>query len=127
MAISNLRTHDEATTLPMFSSSFKYTQHILGYYTSEGIGINAIHISQHTGVAVSTSDPNKLVCRSRPSCFCNLGNRKEAPVPGEFGIPCSHTFNSKSIVFAADLLRAIGGEVVDVIFDSSIGDLLDES
>ena len=44
-----------------------------------------------------------------------------------FGIPAANIFNSRSTVFAAELMRATNGYGVDVILNSLTGDLLDES
>ena len=44
-----------------------------------------------------------------------------------FGIPENRMFNSRNTRFASEIRRATGGRGVDVILNSLIGELLDES
>ena len=57
-----------------------------------------------------------------------MGNDKKRTFLTEnFGVPAANIYNSRSITFAADLMRATNGYGVDVILNSLTGDLLDES
>ena len=57
-----------------------------------------------------------------------MGNdEKRTFLTENFGIPARNIFDSRSITFAAELMRATNGYGVDVILNSLTGDLLDES
>lgn len=45
----------------------------------------------------------------------------------KFGIPSSNIFNSRSTIFASELMEVTNGYGVDVILNSLTGDLLDAS
>ena len=53
-------------------------------------------------------------------------NKKRTFLTEDFGVPAANFFNSRSITFSADLMRATDGYRVDVILNSLTRDLLDE-
>lgn len=120
--IPDTMTFEEASTLPsvyltaIFSvfdlSNTKKGDRVLIHSASGGLGIACIQLCQYLGAEV----------------FVTVGNdEKRTFLKDNFGIPSSHIFNSRSTVFASELMQATQGYGVDVILNSLTGDLLDAS
>ena len=75
-------------------------------------GIAAISLAQSMGATVYTTAGSAS---------------KRQFLMEEFGLPESHIFNSRDTSFASEVMKATGGEGVDVIVNSLIGDLLHDS
>ncbi|KAJ5101357.1 hypothetical protein NUU61_003579 [Penicillium alfredii] len=113
---------EDASTIPLAYSTAIYALYHLGnlqegqsvliHSAAGGVGIAAIQLAQYKKadvfVTVSTADKREYLTKN-------------------FGIPENRMFNSRNIKFAADIRRETGGRGVDVILNSLIGDLLDES
>ncbi|KAF4334740.1 polyketide synthase [Fusarium beomiforme] len=85
---------------------------VLIHSATGGLGLAAIQICQHIGAEV----------------FATVGNQKKREfLMEEYNIPADHIFNSRDVSFASDLMRVTNGYGVDVILNSLVGDLLDES
>ncbi len=74
-----------------------------------GLGISAITIAQRIGATVYTTVGSAA---------------KRAYLRDELGLPDSHIFNSRDESFAADVMKASGGQGVDVVLNSLTGDLM---
>lgn len=87
-------------------------QSVLIHSAAGGVGIAAIQLAQYKKadvfVTVGTDDKREYLAKN-------------------FGIPPNRMFNSRNTKFAADIRRETGGRGVDVILNSLIGELLDES
>lgn len=60
--------------------------------------------------------------------FVTVGTQdKRDYLAKNFGIPQNRMFNSRNTKFAAEIRRETGGRGIDVILNSLIGELLDES
>lgn len=87
-------------------------QRVLIHSAAGGLGIACIQVCQYIGADV----------------YATVGNdEKRNHLVDTFGIPSSKIFNSRSTLFAAEVMNATGGEGVDVIINSLTGDLLEES
>ncbi|KAH7141540.1 putative polyketide synthase [Dactylonectria estremocensis] len=85
---------------------------VLIHSATGGLGLAAIQICQHIGAEV----------------FATVGNQKKREfLMKEYNISADHIFHSRDISFASDLMRVTGGYGVDVVLNSLVGDLLDES
>ena len=87
-------------------------QRVLIHSAAGGLGIACIQVCQYIGAEVYATVGN---------------NEKRKFLVDTFGIPSSKIFNSRSTVFAAQLMDTTNGEGVDVIINSLTGDLLEES
>jgi NADPH:quinone reductase-like Zn-dependent oxidoreductase len=87
-------------------------QRVLIHSAAGGIGISCIQVCQYIGAEV----------------YATVGSdEKRKFLVDTFEIPSSKIFNSRSTVFAAELMDATNSEGVDVIINSLTGDLLEES
>ena len=85
---------------------------VLIHSAAGGLGIACVQVCQYIGAEV----------------YATVGNdEKRKFLTDTFGIPSSKIFNSRSTIFAAELMDATDGEGVDVIINSLTGDLLEES
>ncbi|KAL6716017.1 hypothetical protein ACLMJK_006979 [Lecanora helva] len=121
-AIPDDMSFEEASTLPSVYLTAIYSlfdlantqkgSRVLIHSATGGLGLASIQLCHYLGAEV----------------FATVGNDKKRTFLTEhFGIPASNIFDSRSITFAADLMRATSGYGVDVILNSLTGDLLDES
>ncbi|OQE88936.1 hypothetical protein PENNAL_c0015G05170 [Penicillium nalgiovense] len=113
---------EDASTIPLVYLTAIYALYHLGnlregqsvliHSAAGGVGIAAIQLAQYKKadvfVTVGTADKREYLAKN-------------------FGIPENRMFNSRNISFAADIRRETGGRGVDVILNSLIGELLDES
>lgn len=120
-----LRSHEDVhtmCTIPLVFSTALYAlehrarledgQSVLIHSAAGGLGIAAIQVARMLGAEI----------------YCTVGtDDKREFLIEHFGIPANHVFDSRSISFAADLLRATSGRGVDVVLNSLTGDLLHES
>ncbi|XDG09707.1 hypothetical protein ABKA04_009322 [Annulohypoxylon sp. FPYF3050] len=87
-------------------------QSVLIHSAAGGVGIAAIQLAQHKKcdifVTVGTDDKRKFLA-------------------DHFHIPHNRIFGSRDTKFAEDIRRETGGRGVDVILNSLVGELLDES
>lgn len=87
-------------------------QRVLIHAASGGVGQAAIMISQHIGAEI----------------FALVGSDdKKVLLQDNYGIPGSHIFSSRGKGFKKGLLKLTQGYGVDVVLNSSSGDLLQES
>ena len=85
---------------------------VLIHSATGGVGIAAIQIAKITGAEI----------------FATVGTREKMDfLIKEFGLDADHIFNSRDADFAEQLLEKTGGRGVDVILNSLVGDLLQES
>lgn len=88
-------------------------QSVLITSASGGVGQAAIQLAQHAGVR---------------EIFVTLGSKsKKQLVMEEYGIPASHVFSSRKLDFKQGILRMTGGRGVDVVLNSSTGDMLTDA
>ncbi|KAJ8130650.1 hypothetical protein O1611_g2979 [Lasiodiplodia mahajangana] len=84
-------------------------QSVLIHSACGGVGLSAIQVAQMIGAEI----------------YATVGSdAKTQYLMDTFGIPKSHIFNSRSLSFADDLLREIGGKGVDVALNSLSGEML---
>lgn len=85
---------------------------VLVHSAAGGVGIACIQLCQHVGAEL----------------FVTVGNEeKRRHLITTFGLHEANIFNSRSSLFAEELMKATDGEGVDVIVNSLTGDLLEES
>lgn len=85
---------------------------VLIHSAAGGIGIACIQVCQHIGAEIYTTVGN---------------DEKRKFLVDEFGLDPAKMFNSRSTLFAEELMHATHGEGVDVIINALTGDLLEES
>ncbi|KAI8944006.1 hypothetical protein F4801DRAFT_287483 [Xylaria longipes] len=77
-----------------------------------GVGQVAIMLAKHFGAEL----------------YATVGSQEKRDlIMNRYGIPASHTFNSRDISFAQGILAATGGHSVDVVLNSLAGPLLQAS
>ncbi|KAF4341752.1 polyketide synthase [Fusarium beomiforme] len=87
-------------------------QSILLHSASGAVGQAAIQLAQSIGAEI----------------FCTVGNRKKQQLlVDEYGISESHIYSSQSGSFKHSILRLTGGEGVDVVLNTSTGEMLRDS
>jgi len=90
----------------------KESQSVLILSAIEGVGIAAIELALHKKadihITVGTEEKRKYLRDT-------------------YSIQRSHMFSSRNTKFAGEILRAIGGRGIDVMLNSLVGELLDES
>lgn len=115
-------TFDEAATLPVVyltaihslleRGNLSAGKNILIHSAAGGVGIAAIQIAQYIGAEV----------------FVTVGtSEKRQFLQNTFGIPDDHIFNSHNVEFGEQIWAATNGRGIDVVLNSLIGDMLDES
>ncbi|KAH9844894.1 Polyketide synthase [Teratosphaeria destructans] len=113
---------EDASTIPLVYLTAIYALYHLGnlregqsvliHSAAGGVGIAAIQLAQY----------------KKADVFVTVGtNEKRDYLAKTFGIPENRMFNSRNTKFAAEIRRETGGRGVDVILNSLIGELLDES
>ena len=87
-------------------------QRVLIHSAAGGLGIACIQICQYIGAEI----------------YATVGNdEKRKFLANAFGIDSARIFNSRSTIFATELMEATRSEGVDVVINSLTGDLLEES
>ncbi|KAJ4009092.1 hypothetical protein NW752_009387 [Fusarium irregulare] len=87
-------------------------QSILIHSASGAVGQAAIQLAQSVGAEI----------------LCTVGNRKKQQfLIDRYGIPESHIYSSQSGSFKQSIMRLTRGEGVDVVLNTSIGEMLRES
>nr|POE79484.1 fumagillin dodecapentaenoate synthase [Quercus suber] len=87
-------------------------QNVLIHSAAGGVGLSSIQLAQYIGAEV----------------FVTVGTEEKRKfLTDNYGIPESHIFSSRDNKFAKCILEATNGRGVDVIVNSLVGDLLDES
>ncbi|WYZ35337.1 hypothetical protein EsH8_I_001613 [Colletotrichum jinshuiense] len=120
--IPHTMSFEEAATLPIIFGTAIYGlyhlanlqrgQRVLIHSAAGGVGIACIQLCQ------------RLDCE----VFATVGNsEKRKFLTTEFGIPDDHIFSSRSAAFARGIREVTQGYGVDVVVNSLIGNLLDES
>lgn len=113
---------EDASTIPLVyltsiyslfnTANLKRGQSVLIHSAAGGVGIACIQLAQYVGaeiyVTVSTEEKRKFLEES-------------------FGIKPERMFSSRSTDFASEIMQATNGAGIDVIINSLIGELLDES
>ncbi|ROT38157.1 hypothetical protein SODALDRAFT_360496 [Sodiomyces alkalinus F11] len=113
---------DEAATLPVVYLTSLYAlfdmgqlsfgKRVLIHSAAGGVGIAAIQLAKYVGAEV----------------FVTVGTaEKREFLKSTFGIADDHIFNSRNTDFAGQILAATDNKGVDVVLNSLIGDMLDES
>ncbi|KAK4215364.1 hypothetical protein QBC37DRAFT_459225 [Rhypophila decipiens] len=112
----------DAATIPLVYLTAIYSLYHLGnlqegqsvliHSAAGGVGMAAIQLAKHKKcdifVTVSTEEKRKLLA-------------------SQFGIPANRMFSSRDTKFAEEIRRETNGRGIDVILNSLIGELLDES
>ncbi|KAI0441390.1 putative polyketide synthase [Xylaria telfairii] len=120
--IPNSMSFEDAATIPLVYLTAIYSLYHLGnlkegqtvliHSAAGGVGIAAIQLAQYKKcdvfVTVGTDDKREFLSKN-------------------FGIPVNRMFSSRSTRFAEEIRRETGGRGIDVILNSLIGELLDES
>ena len=120
--IPDSMSFEDAATIPLvyltaiyslyYLGNLKEGQSVLIHSAAGGVGIAAIQLAQYKKcdifVTVGTDDKREFLAR-------------------KFGIPENRMFNSRTPKFAEDIRRETNGRGVDVILNSLVGELLDES
>ncbi|KAI1365810.1 putative polyketide synthase [Xylaria arbuscula] len=92
--------------------NLKEGQSVLIHSATGGVGIAAIQLAQY----------------KKCDIFVTVGTEsKRAFLSNRFGIPENRIFSSRSTDFAGAIRRETGGRGVDIIMNSLVGELLDES
>ncbi|KAI1361469.1 hypothetical protein F5Y08DRAFT_17956 [Xylaria arbuscula] len=87
-------------------------QSVLIHSAAGGVGLAAIQLALH----------------KKCNIFVTVGtDEKRALLASQFGIPENRIFSSRNTKFADDIRRETGGRGVDVILNSLVGELLDET
>ncbi|KAK4223155.1 hypothetical protein QBC38DRAFT_58577 [Podospora fimiseda] len=113
---------EDAATIPLVYLTAIYSLYHLGnlkegqsvliHSATGGVGIAAIQLAQY----------------KKADIFVTVGtDEKREFLAKNFGIPKNRMFNSRNIKFADEIRRETNGRGVDVILNSLIGELLDES
>jgi NADPH:quinone reductase-like Zn-dependent oxidoreductase/SAM-dependent methyltransferase len=91
------------------NSRLKKGQTILIHYGAGGLGQAAVQLAQHIGAVV----------------YCTVGSLEKKKLMMErYGIPENRIFNSRDTTFAKGLMRETNGRGVDVILNSTFGEML---
>ncbi|KAI1495101.1 putative polyketide synthase [Biscogniauxia mediterranea] len=120
--IPDTMSYEDAATIPLVYLTAIYSLYHLGnlregqsvliHSASGGVGIAAIQLAQYKKcdvfVTVGTDEKREFLARN-------------------FGIPYNRMFSSRNMKFAEEIRRETNGRGVDVILNSLIGELLDES
>jgi NADPH:quinone reductase-like Zn-dependent oxidoreductase len=120
--IPDSMSFEEAATIPLVYLTAIYSLYHLGnlkegqsvliHSAAGGVGLAAIQLAQYKKcdifVTVGTNDKREFLAKN-------------------FGIPKNRMFNSRNTKFADEIRRETNGRGVDVILNSLIGELLDES
>ncbi|KAI0485708.1 putative polyketide synthase [Xylaria cf. heliscus] len=120
--IPNSMSFVDAVTIPLVYLTAIYSLYHLGnlkegqsvliHSAAGGVGIAAIQLAQY----------------KKCDIFVTVGtDEKRSFLANNFGIPKDRIFNSRNIKFADEIRRKTGGRGIDVILNSLIGELLDES
>lgn len=120
--IPNWMTFEEATTLPVCFLTAVYSffdlanlqkgQTVLIHSAAGGVGMAAIQIARYLGAEI----------------YITVGSEEKRKFLEEnYGIPRSRMFNSRSVAFAPELMKATNGRGIDVILNSLAGDMLHET
>jgi acyl transferase domain-containing protein/NADPH:quinone reductase-like Zn-dependent oxidoreductase len=115
-------TFEEAATMPCVYATALYAlvdigrleegQSVLIQSACGGVGLAAVQIAQMVGATM----------------FATVGSQDKVEYLAEtFSIPRANVFNSRSVNFADDLMRATGAKGVDVVLNSLAGELLHAS
>jgi NADPH:quinone reductase-like Zn-dependent oxidoreductase len=115
-------TFEEAATLPIVGLTVIHSLLDLGNLSSGksvlihsaagGVGIAAIQLAQHVGAEV----------------YVTVGTpEKRQFLRTTFGLADDHIFNSRNTEFGDQILSATDGKGIDVVLNSLVGDMLDES
>jgi NADPH:quinone reductase-like Zn-dependent oxidoreductase/malonyl CoA-acyl carrier protein transacylase len=90
----------------------KKTDTILIHYAAGGLGQAAIQLAQHIGATI----------------YCTVGSiEKKTLIMEQYGIPENQIFNSRDMTFKQGLMRETKGRGVDVILNSTFGEMLRET
>jgi len=93
-------------------AQLKRGQTVLIHSASGGVGIAAIQLCQYIGATI----------------YATVGNdEKREFLTKTFGISENRIFSSRSIEFAAQIMKITNGKGVDAVLNSLTGELLDES
>ncbi|KAI4865388.1 hypothetical protein F4820DRAFT_469755 [Hypoxylon rubiginosum] len=120
--IPDSMSFEDATTIPLVYLTAIYSlyhlanlqegQSVLIHSAAGGVGMAAIQLAQHKKcdvfVTVSTDEKRRLLA-------------------SQFNIPANRMFSSRNTKFAEEIRRETNGRGVDVILNSLVGELLDES
>ncbi|KAH4043321.1 hypothetical protein HBI56_213740 [Parastagonospora nodorum] len=120
--IPSTMTYEEAATIPSVYlcslyglyhlGGLKEGQSVLIHSATGGVGIAAIELALH----------------KKANIYVTVGTEeKRKYLEDTYGIQRSHMFSSRNTKFAGEILRATGGRGIDVILNSLVGELLDES
>ncbi|EFQ95051.1 hypothetical protein PTT_07049 [Pyrenophora teres f. teres 0-1] len=120
--IPDSMSFEDAATIPVVYATVVYAlfhlthlregQSILIHSAAGGVGIAAIQLAQY----------------AKADIFVTVGtDEKRDLLITQFGIPPERIFSSRNIGFADAIRRATGGRGVDVVLNSLVGELLDES
>ncbi|KAK3328393.1 hypothetical protein B0T19DRAFT_357739 [Cercophora scortea] len=121
-AIPDSMSFEDAATIPLVYLTAIYSLYHLGnlregqtvliHSAAGGVGMAAIQLAQYKKcdvfVTVSTDEKRMLLA-------------------SQFGIPANRMFSSRNTKFAEEIRRETNGRGVDVILNSLVGELLDES
>ncbi|KAE9375002.1 putative lovastatin nonaketide synthase [Stipitochalara longipes BDJ] len=110
-----------ATCLIVYSTAYfalyknaklKKEDTILIHYAAGGLGQAALQLAQHIGATV----------------YCTVGSlEKKKLLMERYGIPENRIFNSRDTTFAKGVMRETKGRGVDLILNSTFGEMLRES
>ncbi|TGO19734.1 hypothetical protein BPAE_0334g00010 [Botrytis paeoniae] len=120
--IPDLMSYEDAATIPLVYLTAIYSLYHLGnlregqsvliHSAAGGVGIAAIQLAQYKKadifVTVGTDDKREFLSKN-------------------FGIPKNRMFSSRNTKFAEEIRKETNGRGVDIILNSLIGELLDES
>jgi NADPH:quinone reductase-like Zn-dependent oxidoreductase len=120
--IPDAMTFEEAATLPIVyltgihslldHASLSRGKSVLIHSAAGGVGIAAIQLAQYVGAEV----------------YVTVGTpEKKAFLKSAFGLPDNRIFNSRNTEFGDQILAATDGKGMDVVLNSLVGDMLDES
>ncbi|KAK1988407.1 hypothetical protein LZ30DRAFT_766139 [Colletotrichum cereale] len=121
-AIADSMSFEDAATIPLVYLTAIYSLYHLGdlqegqtvliHSAAGGVGMAAIQLAQYKKcdvfVTVSTDEKRMLLA-------------------SQFGIPANRMFSSRNTKFAEEIRRETNGHGVDVILNSLVGELLDQS
>lgn len=94
------------------NSRLKPTDTILIHYAAGGLGQAAIQLASHIGATI----------------YCTVGSlEKKNLILEQYGIPENRIFNSRDMTFKQGIMRETKGRGVDVILNSTFGEMLRET
>ncbi|TGJ75300.1 hypothetical protein E0Z10_g11025 [Xylaria hypoxylon] len=130
--IPDSMTFEDAATIPLVYltaihslyhiANLQEGQYVLIHSAGGGVGIAAIQLAQH-----KKCDRTDTEILSWQVFVTVSTNEKRKLLASQFNIPTNRMFSSRNTKFAEEIRRETNGLGIDIILNSLVGELLDES